>query len=400
MNDEEQKNLWQGLRCLWQEQKPSADPTLTADEQIAAMRKKMAHLHQRLNKTDFVFLTLEAVIAVVFTIYVFTTPYFVTRIGYLILIGGGLFASWKTFRRRRSKPQPIADAPVMEWLKYDLVTVRQHAEESRTLLWWYLLPFLVGMGVSTWGMPVELMAKIGLSVITVLIAGVTYWLNQRVRRNQWLPMQQELEALEALLQMESQLGTVEEHPSAISAQAQDANLPSAAKLSRSKNPSDQFAIKPPPPNKKTTMRNITLLACSFCAGFLLCYGLLHRSLVSKRPDQTPTAHVTSQADRNTQRCFDTLLAALKADDYDHYISVADDTFRRAITPDAFHSFSQRLAPLMQRGCTPTYLGQLRQNGAQVSLWRLAFADGDYEFLARMSMSQDRVTGFLITPAFQ
>jgi len=187
MNDEEQKNLWQGLKCLWQEQKPSSDP---------ALRKKMAKMHEGLNKTDFWGSALYAVVTVPFIIYIFTTPYFVTRIGYLIIIGGMLFASWKSIRRRRSIPQPIADAPVMEWLKYDLAKVRQHAEDSRTLLWWYLLPFLIGMNVSTWGMKVDLLTvKIPMTVLVVLIAGVTYWLNQRVWRNQWLPMQQELEAL-------------------------------------------------------------------------------------------------------------------------------------------------------------------------------------------------------------
>jgi CubicO group peptidase (beta-lactamase class C family) len=196
MNDEEQKNLWQGLKCLWQEQKPSSDPTLTADEQIAAMRKKMAKMHQGLDKTDFWGSALYAVVTVPFIIYIFTTPYFVTRIGYLIIIGGMLFASWKSIRRRRSTPQPIADAPVLEWLQYDLTKVRQHAEDSRTLLWWYLLPFLIGMNVSTWGMKVDLLTvKIPMTVLVALIAGVTYWLNQRVWPNQWLPLQQELEAL-------------------------------------------------------------------------------------------------------------------------------------------------------------------------------------------------------------
>ena len=45
MNDEEQKNLWQSLKCAWQEHKPG-DPALTADQQIAAMRKKLLTLMQ------------------------------------------------------------------------------------------------------------------------------------------------------------------------------------------------------------------------------------------------------------------------------------------------------------------------------------------------------------------
>jgi CubicO group peptidase (beta-lactamase class C family) len=196
MNDQEPKDRWQGLKCLWQEQKPSGGPALTAEEQIAVMRKKMAKVHRGLNKTDFWGAALFAVVTVPFIIYIFKTPYLVTRIGYLIIIGGMLFASWKSIRRRRSIPQPIADAPVMEWLTFDLAKVRQHAEDSRTLLWWYLLPFLVGTNVSTWGMKVDLLTvKIPVTVLVALIAGGTYWLNQRVWRKQWLPMQRELEAL-------------------------------------------------------------------------------------------------------------------------------------------------------------------------------------------------------------
>src|ERR1051325_7957365 len=196
MNDQEPKDLWQGLKCLWQDYKPSDATALTPDEQIAALRKKMAIMQPGLKKIDLLGSALYAVVAIPFIIYVFTTHGIVTRIGYLIIIGGMLFASWKSIRRRRSTPQPIADASVLNWLKYDLATVRQHAEDSRTLLWWYLLPFLIGMNVSTWGMKVDLLTvKIPMTVLAALIAGVTYWLNRRVWRNQWLPMQRELEAL-------------------------------------------------------------------------------------------------------------------------------------------------------------------------------------------------------------
>jgi hypothetical protein len=108
----------------------------------------------------------------------------------------------------------------------------------------------------------------------------------------------------------------------------------------------------------------------------------------------------SQADAPTQHCMTTFLSALTADDYDQFVSVAEDKFAKRLTPTAFHSFSQSVAPRMQGGCTPTYLGQLRQKGVQVSVWRLAFADGGDDLLARMTIAKDRISGFLMTPAFQ
>ena len=147
---------------------------------------------------------------------------------------------------------------------------------------------------------------------------------------------------------------------------------------------------------KIRKRELVLLAVGFVIGAVVAVLL---TITTAKAVHTSTTQPVSRADATTQSCFDTLLAATAAGDYDQFVSVADATFRRSITPTAFHSISQSLAPRMQRGFTPTYLGHLRQNGAQVSLWRLAFADGGDDRLARMSMSQDRVDGILITPAF-
>src|SRR5262245_18351622 len=103
-------------------------------------------------------------------------------------------------------------------------------------------------------------------------------------------------------------------------------------------------------------------------------------------------------DTSAQRCFDNLLAATAADDYEQLVSMGDDTLRRSITPTVFHKVSQSLAPRIQRGCTPTYLGQLRQGESWVSLWRLVFAEGGDDRLVRVSASQGRVAGILVTPA--
>ena len=147
---------------------------------------------------------------------------------------------------------------------------------------------------------------------------------------------------------------------------------------------------------KIGAREIILPAVGFVIGAVVAALLTSTAFWLIRSSRT---QATSRADTTTQRCFDTLLAATAANNYDQFVSVADDAFRSSITPVAFESISQSLAPRMQRGWTPTYLGQFQQSGGQVSLWRLAFADGGDDRLARMSMSQERVNGFLITPAF-
>jgi hypothetical protein len=101
----------------------------------------------------------------------------------------------------------------------------------------------------------------------------------------------------------------------------------------------------------------------------------------------------------TKSCFDTLLAATAAGNYEQFVSVGDDKFKSGIQPEMFHRVSQSLAPRMQKGCTPTFLGELRQNGSMVSLWQLRFADGGDDRLMRVSIAGGKVRGALVTPAF-
>src|SRR6185436_8731931 len=105
---------------------------------------------------------------------------------------------------------------------------------------------------------------------------------------------------------------------------------------------------------KIGTREVVLLALGVVIG--AAAAALLTTTTSQPVQNSPTQSV-SQADTTTQGCFNTLLAATAAEDYDQFVSVADDKFRRAITPTRFHSITQSLAARMQRGYTPTYLGQ-------------------------------------------
>lgn len=107
----------------------------------------------------------------------------------------------------------------------------------------------------------------------------------------------------------------------------------------------------------------------------------------------------STPNNSTKSCFDTLLAATAAGNYEQFISVGDKRFQKGIRPGMFHHVSRKLAPRMQKGFTPTFLGELRQGKHLVSLWQLVFTDGGDDLLFRMSMADGKVTGALVTPPF-
>jgi hypothetical protein len=101
----------------------------------------------------------------------------------------------------------------------------------------------------------------------------------------------------------------------------------------------------------------------------------------------------------TKSCFDTLLAATAADNFEQFISAGDENFKSGLKPEMFHHVSRGLAPRLQKGFTSTYLGELRQNGYIAYLWRLRFDDGGDDRLFRMGMVGDKVVGALVGPTF-
>jgi hypothetical protein len=215
MNDQELKNLWQ-------QQKLEPAPALPDVAQISRMREKTATFQRQLKARDFRELAACVVIVVVFAIYFFTTPHLVSRIGDLIVIAGAVFIGWKLIHTRRSVQQPLADAPVKEWLHSELAQVQRQAELLRTIAWWYLLPLYVGVNVSTWGIPtVSLAARISFSVGTGLLYLGIYWLNQWARRRQFLPLEQELEALLRAEEQEQSTNTFAARPPATSRASRD-----------------------------------------------------------------------------------------------------------------------------------------------------------------------------------
>lgn len=92
----------------------------------------------------------------------------------------------------------------------------------------------------------------------------------------------------------------------------------------------------------------------------------------------------------------TILDAIASRDYELFTTVGDSGYKAGITKQMFEGVSEQLAPRMEEGYSTTYLGDLKQGDYQIYLWKLSFVDGGDEFVARLTLSGDKVAGILIT----
>lgn len=89
-----------------------------------------------------------------------------------------------------------------------------------------------------------------------------------------------------------------------------------------------------------------------------------------------------------------LVSAIETADYAGFTADGTDAFK-AMKREQFDAVSAQLGPKLKNRDSFTYLGELKQQGCRVTLWRITFKDGSDDCLVTLSMKNGKVGGFLI-----
>lgn len=188
MNDDDLKKLWQ--------QQPLRKPDVSPEQLISAMHKQTSQLRRTLDARDICELVACALVMIIFGIFYFTVyRTAISRLGDLIVIGGPVFIAWKIIYTRRKTPPASPGATVVESLQAELNAVRAQSRLLGSVLWWYLMPLGVGVLLCSWGSGSGLAGNIGYTIFVIALNVFVYWLNQRARDKQLLPVEAQLESL-------------------------------------------------------------------------------------------------------------------------------------------------------------------------------------------------------------
>jgi hypothetical protein len=88
-----------------------------------------------------------------------------------------------------------------------------------------------------------------------------------------------------------------------------------------------------------------------------------------------------------------LLKAVEDNDYNSFVADGNDAFKAGITKQLLQGVSGLFAPRLKKGYECSYLGQLKQQGHTVLLWKITFKDGGDDTLAKLGMKDEKVAGF-------
>ena len=103
--------------------------------------------------------------------------------------------------------------------------------------------------------------------------------------------------------------------------------------------------------------------------------------------------IAGDAAESARPPLDKLLKAVEANDYANFVAEGSEAFKAGLTKQMLEGVSAQLAPRLQKGYEVSYLGELKQQGCQVHLWKLAYKDGGDDTLAKLVLKDGKVAGF-------
>jgi hypothetical protein len=98
--------------------------------------------------------------------------------------------------------------------------------------------------------------------------------------------------------------------------------------------------------------------------------------------------------REFHSTFNHMLEAIQTKSYDRFVAEGDARFRSGFTPKMFEELSTRLGPRLEKGYSAQFLTTMHQQGFMVFVWKLAFKDGNDDFLVTMFIKNGDVSGFV------
>ena len=142
------------------------------------------------------------------------------------------------------------------------------------------------------------------------------------------------------------------------------------------------------------MKNIGLLLLSAMA-----MTVSSSSLVQAQPPYSMPRHVEGkelpQASPAAIATFDALTTAIIAENFDGFVALLDDDFKKILTRKLFEEVCAYHTSRFKSGCEVLYLGEVKQRGMTISIWKMSFADGGDQTLATLSLQDGKVAGFYL-----
>ena len=108
--------------------------------------------------------------------------------------------------------------------------------------------------------------------------------------------------------------------------------------------------------------------------------------------QTDNARAATAAPPEAERLLLKMIDAVKAESYDAFLADADANLKKHLSRQQFEGLCGLYTKPLKKGYTLDYLGQLKQQGFAVHLWKVTAAGATEDVLVKLAVKDGKVGG--------
>lgn len=195
MLQDELQQIWQG----------AAQQELVRFERsklLMEMDRQLADFKTRIRRRDWLEIIVAIVMIPIFTATAILMPYLSAQIGSGILVAWMLYVIIR-LRRNQNQEPPSEGLSMREYLQQSRAYVLKQIQLLNTVLYWYLLPPAIGLGLFFWADGSNVGKTIVLFAGVLALYGYIWYMNKQAVKNELEPVLKQIdEALEALEALE------------------------------------------------------------------------------------------------------------------------------------------------------------------------------------------------------
>lgn len=104
------------------------------------------------------------------------------------------------------------------------------------------------------------------------------------------------------------------------------------------------------------------------------------------------AYAAGSAPPEAEKALSKLIDAVKAESYEAFIADADANVKKQLSRQQFEGLCGLYTKPLKKGYALEYLGQLRQRGMAVYLWKVTVPGGQEDVLVKLALKEGKVAG--------
>ncbi|WP_285274961.1 hypothetical protein [Halopseudomonas bauzanensis] len=109
----------------------------------------------------------------------------------------------------------------------------------------------------------------------------------------------------------------------------------------------------------------------------------------------PTAAWADNEPPEARHLLSRLLSAVAEEDYQQFSALGTEDFQAGIPEAELDRVTDAMTERVEQGYEADYLTHLNQQGYRVEIWKISFADGGDDTLARLVVFEGKAAGFLL-----